>query len=135
MNFLTLFGTGFQSSSCNFARSINTLARFRVVDNSELGRLTPEQRRAKLFSRYKKKQYGLGDIVMVAIKGKTSRAMIVGLRKHCGDFTIRMDTNNIILLDENREPLGTKTTVPIPSFIKKRHSENTKLISAVQKFI
>ncbi|KAF1744489.1 hypothetical protein MXB_5445 [Myxobolus squamalis] len=116
-------------------RCINLLTRFRVVDNSELGKLGPRDRPPYLISRHKKRRYQLGDIVTVAIKGKTSKAMIVGLKKKSGLFIPSTSTNNIILLDENKNPLGTRATVPIPMIIGTLRKDCPKILSMVSKFI
>lgn len=84
-----------------------------------------------------------GDRVLVAIKGEKKKAIIVGVRKHQPYFLPRTDTNNIVLIEDNGTPLGTRIHVPIPIVLRKILKEKTfskgpdftKLLAIATRFI
>lgn len=76
----------------------------------------------------------IGDKVLVAIKGLKKKAFIVGVKKHQKNNIPRFDTNNIVLLDDHGNPLGTRVLVPIPSLLRGR-KEFSKIVAISTKFV
>ena len=79
---------------------------------------------------------------MVTVKGEMKRAFIVGLKQRQRHNVPRTDTNNIVLVDDNGNPLGNRITVPIPAALRaianqqdKRKDELTKILSLATKFV
>lgn len=82
----------------------------------------------------------LGDKILVAIRGQMRKAYVVGanthvhIRKHGVPVT---DTNNIVLLDEEGNPLGNRITVPIPvKLLENKHkAQFAKVLALANKFM
>ncbi|RCN43108.1 ribosomal protein L14p/L23e [Ancylostoma caninum] len=127
---------------------IHRRTRCNVVDNSALGKEAHMSgKRAYCIDVYKqgrRKKHlphaTLGDKILVAIRGQMRKAYVVGanthvhLRKHGIPVT---DTNNIVLLDEEGNPLGNRITAPIPAKLleKKDRPQFAKVIALANKFI
>lgn len=113
--------------SKNFGTSSNLqhimkLTRLRVVDNSALGKQAMiEGRPPRCIHVYNKTGIGtIGDKILVTIKGLKKKAVIVGVKKHQKAFIPKFDTNNIILVDDSGNPLGSRILVPVPAVLRKR---------------
>lgn len=84
-----------------------------------------------------------GDRVMVAIRGEKKKGILVGLKQNQKRKVPKFDTNNLVLIDDNGTPLGTRIHVPIPHILRtilkeKTHSKGadyTKLIAIASRFI
>lgn len=115
---------------------LRKLTRCRVVDNSNLGKQAMlEGKPPKIIHIYNKVGVGtIGDKVLVAIKGLKKKAFIVGVKKHQKNNVPKFDTNNIVLLDDHGNPLGTRVLVPIPSLLRGR-KEFSKIIAISTKFV
>lgn len=101
---------------------IQMQTRLDVADNSG----AKEVQCIKVLGGSKRMSASLGDVIVVAVKdaiphGKTKRgevkkAVIVRtvypLRREDGSF-IRFDTNSVVLLNNNNEPLGTRIFGPV----------------------
>ncbi|EYC38908.1 hypothetical protein Y032_0687g1531 [Ancylostoma ceylanicum] len=127
---------------------IHRRTRCNVVDNSALGKEAHMSgKRAYCIDVYKqgrRKKHlphaTLGDKILVAIRGQMRKAYVVGanthvhLRKHGIPVT---DTNNIVLLDEEGNPLGNRITSPIPAKLleKKDRPQFAKVLALANKFI
>lgn len=103
---------------CN---EIRTMARLRVVDNSDIGRKAmAEGKPPRVIHVYTRTNVGyLGDLVLVAIKGEMKKGVLVGLRQNQKSNVPRFDSNNVVLVDDNGTPLGTRIHVPVPSILRK----------------
>ncbi|CAD7087749.1 unnamed protein product [Hermetia illucens] len=96
------------------------LARLRVVDNSDIG-----------------------DKVLVAIKGEMKKGILVGLKQNQKPKIPKFDSNNLVLIDDNGSPLGTRIHVPIPvvlrTILKEKNtakgSDYTKLLAIATKLV
>ena len=93
-----------------------------VADNSGARRLTC----IKVLGGTRRKYASLGDVVTVSIreaipnskvkKGEVRQAVVVRVKKNIGrpDGTyIRFDDNSAVLIDANREPIGTRVFGPV----------------------
>lgn len=126
---------------------IHRRTRLLVVDNSTLGKEANISGRLAycihVYKRGFRKKHmphaTLGDQVLVAIKGEMKKALVVGAnihvnyRKHGIPST---DTNNIVLLDDEKNPLGTRVLAPIPGVLLKKRGDSTfsKVLSITNKF-
>lgn len=108
-----------------------------MVDNSSLGRAAAVAGRpARIIHVYNKQSVAhLGDRVLVAIKGQKKQAYVVGVKQKQKPGVPRFDTNNIVLIEDNGSPVGTRITVPIPSTLRSREGDFTKILSLATKFV
>ncbi|KAH8373149.1 39S ribosomal protein L14, mitochondrial [Drosophila serrata] len=106
---------------------IRKLARLRVVDNSDLGkRAMAEGRPPRCIHVYNKRGVGvIGDKVLVAIKGQMKKGILVGLKQNQKPKQPKFDSNNLVLIDDNGSPLGTRIHVPIPTVLRTILKEKT----------
>jgi PREDICTED: similar to ENSANGP00000026912 len=77
----------------------------------------------------------VGDKVMMAIKGKKKKGIIVGMRLRQEPGVARYDSNNVVLIDDNGNPLGTRILVPIPNMLRDPKRGLSKLIAIATKFV
>ena len=109
----------------------------RVVDNSAIGKA------AKILGRpprvihvYTKTGIGkVGDKVLLAIKGQKKRGYVVGCRQKQQPMVPRFDSNNVVLIEDNGTPTGTRITVPIPSVLRGKDGDFTKILAISSKFV
>lgn len=113
------------TAACNIIRK---LARLRVVDNSDIGkRAMAEGKPPRCIHVYNKKGIGLiGDKVLVAIKGEKKRGILVGLKAQQNTKIPKYDSNNLVLIDDDGTPLGTRIHVPIPTILRTILKEKTQ---------
>lgn len=130
------------TAACN---EIRKMARLRVVDNCEIGkRAMAEGKPPRVIHVYNKPSIGhIGDMVLLAIKGEKKKGILVGLKKRKQEKVPRFDSNNVVLIDDNGTPLGTRIHVPIPNILRtkmkeKTHSKGadyTKLLAIATRFV
>ena len=117
-------------------RTITKLTTFNVVDNSKLGQKTRRYKKPYLIGFYRKRKTAdIGDIIKVAIQGKTTKALVVATRKPKSQAIPRYDNNNIVLLDENNAPLGTRIKGPIPAILRQQRAKFSKVIALASRFV
>ncbi|TRY86761.1 hypothetical protein DNTS_008299 [Danionella cerebrum] len=115
--------------------ALQKLSRVRVVDNSALG-LAHHHRPPKIIHVYNKTGVGkVGDKVLLAIKGQKKKAVIVGQKMPGALMNPRFDSNNVVLIEDNGNPTGTRIKVPIPSFLRKMEGEYSKILAIAQRFV
>ncbi|XP_014259423.1 39S ribosomal protein L14, mitochondrial [Cimex lectularius] len=127
------------------ARHIIKMSRLRVVDNSEIGKKAMvEGKPPKVIHVYTKTSVGtVGDKVLVAIKGEKKKGILVGVKKYQPPNIPKFDTNNVVLIDDNGTPLGTRIHVPIPHILRTilkektiaKKADYTKLLAIATKFV
>ncbi|XP_076638202.1 mitochondrial ribosomal protein L14 [Colletes latitarsis] len=132
-------------STSTISNQIIKLTRLRVVDNSDIGKQAMlEGKPPRCIHVYNKKGVGLiGDRVLVAIKGEKKKGILVGLKKHQNAKVPKFDSNNLVLIDDNGTPLGTRIHVPVPHILRtimkeKTHAKGadyTKLLAIASKFV
>ncbi|KAK6107371.1 Ribosomal protein L14p/L23e family protein [Brugia pahangi] len=126
---------------------IERRTRLLVVDNSALGKeANTSGKLAYCIDVYKpggRKKHmphaTLGDKILVAIRGEMKQAFVVGAkidvnyRKHGIPST---DTNNIVLLDDEGNPLGTRVLMPIPAILQRKRAnlQFSKILSIATKY-
>lgn len=107
-----------------------------VADNSG----AKEVKCIKVLGGSKRMSAGLGDIIVVAVqqalpggkikKGDVKKAVIVRtvypLRREDGSY-IRFDTNSVVILNQNNEPVGTRIFGPVAREL--RNKSFTKICS------
>lgn len=72
---------------------------------------------------------------MVAIQGQKKRGYLVGLKQKQKPGVPRFDTNNIVLVEDNGSPTGTRIRVPIPSSLRGMKGDFTKILAIATKFV
>ena len=128
--------SGFFSTTMTL-NEIRKLTRLRVVDNSAIGRAAElAGKPAKVIHIYKKTGVGLlGDKVLVAIQGQKKRGYVVGLRQKQAPMVPRFDSNNVVLVEDNGTPTGTRIRVPVPSCLRGMKGDFTKILACATKFV
>lgn len=117
------------------AAAIQKMTRVRVVDNSSLGN-TPYHRAPRVIHVYTKNGIGkVGDKVLLAIKGQKKKAIIVGHKMPGARMTPRFDSNNVVLIEENGNPTGTRIRVPIPTQLRKMEGDFSKVLAIAGSFV
>ncbi len=134
---------GFHSTSQ--LNEIRKLCRLRVVDNSPIGKQAmAEGKPPKVIHVYNYNHIGtIGDVVLVAIKGEKKKGILVGVVKTQKPNIPRFDTNNVVLIEHNGTPIGTRIHVPVPHILRTRLQEKTfakgadytKLLSIATRFV
>lgn len=124
---------------------VRLLTRLRVVDNSEIGkRAMMEGKPPKVICVYNRRKVGLiGDKVLMAIKGEKKKGILVGLKQVQPRKVPKFDTNNVVLIDDNGTPLGTRIAVPIPTILRtilkertmSKGADYTKLLAIASRFV
>ncbi|KAH7940172.1 39S ribosomal protein L14, mitochondrial [Rhipicephalus sanguineus] len=113
-------------------------SRLRVVDNSALGRQAMmDGKPPKIIQVYNKTGFAtIGDKVLVAILGQKKKGFVVGC-KHMKQKPLvpRYDTNNMVLLDDNGNPLGTRVLVPLPSMLRGDKPRYSKILALCSRFV
>ncbi|KAA0186340.1 39S ribosomal protein L14 mitochondrial, partial [Fasciolopsis buskii] len=76
-----------------------------------------------------------GDKVIVAVGGQKKRGWIVGTRQASRDGWPRFESNNIVLVDDEGNPLGTRILVPIPAKLRSLSGDISKILSIATQFV
>jgi len=71
------------------------------------------------------------------------KAIVVGVKRHQKHGIPRSDTNNIVFIDDNGTPLGTRIHVPIPMMLRRilkektiaKGADYTKVLSIASRFV
>ncbi|NP_001297913.1 39S ribosomal protein L14, mitochondrial isoform X1 [Esox lucius] len=117
------------------AAAIQKMTRVRVVDNSPQG-TTPWHRAPRVIHVYTKNGVGkVGDRVLLAIKGGKKKALIVGHKMPGERMNPRFDSNNVVLIEDNGNPTGTRIKVPLPTHLRKMEGEYSKLLAIASRFV
>ncbi|XP_073338630.1 large ribosomal subunit protein uL14m [Pagrus major] len=117
------------------AAAIQKMSRVRVVDNSPLG-TTPYHRAPRVIHVYTKNGIGkVGDRVLLAIKGQKKKALIVGHKMPGDRMTPRFDSNNVVLIEDNGNPTGTRIKVPIPTHLRNMDGDYSKILAIASSFV
>ncbi|XP_038162948.1 39S ribosomal protein L14, mitochondrial isoform X1 [Cyprinodon tularosa] len=117
------------------AAAIQKMTRVRVVDNSSLGN-TPYHRPPRVIHVYTKNGVGkVGDKVLLAIKGQKKKALIVGHKMPGDRMTPRFDSNNVVLIEDNGNPTGTRIKVPIPTSLRQMEGDYSKVLAIASTFV
>lgn len=117
------------------AAAIQKMTRVRVVDNSSLGS-TPYHRPPRVIHVYTKNGVGkVGDKVLLAIKGQKKKALIVGHKMPGERMSPRFDSNNVVLIEENGNPTGTRIKVPIPTHLRELEGDYSKVLAIASSFV
>ncbi|XP_039994897.1 39S ribosomal protein L14, mitochondrial isoform X1 [Xiphias gladius] len=117
------------------AAAIQKMTRVRVVDNSSLGN-TPYHRSPRVIHVYTKNGVGkVGDRVLLAIKGQKKKALIVGHKMPGERMSPRFDSNNVVLIEDNGNPTGTRIKVPMPTHLRKLDGDYSKLLAIASSFV
>lgn len=82
---------------------------------------------------------GRANLTVSVISGQLKKAYVVGWKWHINQRkhgVPRYDTNNIVLLDDNGNPLGTRILAPIPGILRAKQDESfAKILAIATKII
>ena len=120
-------------------QQVQLLTRMRVVDNSSLGEQAMLEGKPPkvihVYKKAKKRAYGIpGDKIMVAIKGLKKKGVIVGTVQRAPSMMPKFDSNNMVLVENNGNPLGTRVLAPVPHALRK-NPDFAKIIAISTKFV
>ncbi|XP_071455319.1 large ribosomal subunit protein uL14m [Hetaerina americana] len=146
LGILPVTGNGHNCISTSaVCQHIIKLTRLRVVDNSEIGKLAmAEGKPPRCIHIYNKKGVGtIGDKVLVAIRGQKRKGIIVGVKQKQKALIPKFDSNNLVLIDDNGTPLGTRIHVPIPTVLRTilkektlaKGADYTKLLALATRYV
>ena len=117
------------------SRSVILLTKLKLVDNSENAKKVTRLDKPYCIKLPKNNKVGkFGDVIKIAHRGKVHNALIVSNRMP-SKWLPRYDSHNIILLNEKLEPVGTRILGPIPSAIRRKEGQYSKIIAIATKFI
>lgn len=118
---------------------VRLLSRLNVIDNSAIGAKVKEAgKKVKLIHVYNRTRHpmgGLGEKVLVTILGEMRKGIIVGCVQTQKAFVPRIDSNNVVLIDNNNVPLGTRINGPLPNYLRKQGALTARLMAIGNKFI
>lgn len=118
---------------------VRTLTCMNVVDNSALGKQVKEAgKKVKIIRIYNKTRHqvgGLGDKVLVTILGQMKKGIVVGCVRDQKAFIPKFDSNNIVLIDNNNVPLGTRITCPLPNYLRKQGATTARMMAIAARFV
>ena len=118
-----------------FFRSVLLLTKLKLVDNSDNAkRVTRLDKPYCIKLPKNNKVAGFGDVIKIAHRGKVHNALIVSNRKPSKKLP-RYDSHNIILLNDKLDPVGTRIIGPLPSALRRKRGEFSKVIAMATKFI
>lgn len=124
------------SRALNQVRSLTCL---NIVDNSQLGQQVKEAgKKVKIIRIYNKSRHqmgGLGDRVLVTILGQMKKGIVTGCVQTQAAFVPKFDKNNVVLLDNNNVPLGTRVMAPLPNILRKQGATTARLMAIGTKFV
>ncbi|BHF80435.1 39S ribosomal protein L14, mitochondrial [Sparganum proliferum] len=76
-----------------------------------------------------------GDKVLLAVAGQKKKGWIVGCRMPSEDGWPRFESNNVVLIDDEGNPLGSRILVPIPAKLRSLKGDITKILSIATSFV
>lgn len=97
-----------------------------------------EGKKVKCIHVYKKGKVSdgqLGDKILVTIKGQMKRAYVVGLVAQQRPMVPKFDTNNVVLVENNGNPSGTRVVVPVPNYLRSKGPELAKIIAISSRYV
>lgn len=118
------------------SRTVILLTSLKLVDNSANAKRARGRRLDKPYCIKLPKNNKLGkfgDIIKIAHLGKVHNALIISNRQMSKRLP-RYDHHHIILLNEKKEPVGTRILGPVPSALRKE-GQNSKIIAMATRFI
>ena len=77
----------------------------------------------------------MGDKVMLAAGGQKVKGYVVGVRKKQQHMVPTYDMNCVVLVDDSGMPLGTRILVPVPTILRYRGGDFTKLMALANRFV
>ena len=117
-------------------QAVGLLTKLRFVDNCESAkRATKTDQPYCIKLPRDKKVAKFGEVITIAHRGKVHKALIVGSRKPGSKRLPCYDTHHIVMLNEKLEPVGTRIVAPIPSELRRKSGQWSKVIALATKFI
>lgn len=136
-HYVPLFGLPPSCSTSQPLQWIHMRTRLRIVDNSAIGQEAIEAGKpARCIHVYNKTgRATTGDMILVAVRGQKRKALVVGARKPQNPMIPRFQSNNIVLINDDGTPIGTRITVPIPHRLREMGNDITKILAIATKFV
>ena len=117
------------------SRSVVLLTKLKLVDNSENAKKVTRLDKPYCIKLPKNNKVAkFGDVIKIAHRGKVHNALIVSNRMP-SKWLPCYDSSNIILLNDKLEPVGTRILGPLPSAIRRKEGQYSKVIAIATKFI
>ncbi|XP_013418407.1 39S ribosomal protein L14, mitochondrial-like [Lingula anatina] len=112
------------------------MSRVNVVDNSDLGKNAKTSGKpARIVHVYNKQGVArIGDKVLLALEKQKVKGIIVGCKQKQKHMIPKFDSNNVVLIDEEDTPMGSRINVPIPSVLRKKE-ELAKILAISSRFV
>ncbi len=116
-------------------RTVILLTRLKLVDNSENAKRGKRADKPYCIKLPKNNKVGkFGDIIKVAHMGKVHNALLISNKKVSKSLP-RYDHHQIILLNDKKEPVGTRILGPVPSALRKKEGQYSKFVALATRFI
>ena len=116
-------------------RTVILLTRLKLVDNSENAKRGKRADKPYCIKLPKNNKVGkFGDVIKIAHLGKVHNALLISNRKVSKSLP-RYDQHQIILLNDKKEPVGTRILSPVPSALRKKEGQYSKVIALATRFI
>ena len=117
------------------SRSVILLTKLKLVDNSDNAKKVTRLDQPYCIKLPKNNKVAkFGDVIKIAHRGKVHNALIVSNRRP-SKWLPRYDSNNAILLNDKLEPVGTRIFGPLPSAIRRKEGQYSKVIAIATRFI
>ena len=129
--------TLFEFSTSKQLSDLQKLSRVRVVDNSQIGaKAAAMGKRGRIIHVYTRSQRGtVGDKVLLAIAGEKKHGYIVGVTKRQRSTVPRYDDNLVVLVEPNGTPSGTRVTAPVPTLLRRKEGDFSKILAIATHFV
>lgn len=129
------FPRSLPTSQLLLARTVITQTKLKLVDNSENAKKAKRFDQPYCIKLPKNNRVGkFGDIIKIAHLGKVHNAMIVSNRQMSKKLP-RYDHHHIIMLNDKKEPVGTRILGPLPSALRGKVGQYSKVIAMATRFI
>lgn len=120
-------------------RQVRSLTRMNIIDNSKQGMAVKEAGKfvkvIRVYNKSKHQMGGLGDKVLVTLLGQMYKGVVVGCKQTQRAMIPKFDKNNLVLIDNQNVPLGTRVTGVLPHRLRKQGALTARLMAIGTKFI
>lgn len=123
----------------NALNQVRSLTRMNIIDNSKQGIAVKEAGKfvkvIRIYNKSKHQMGGLGDKVLVTLLGQMYKGVVVGCKQTQRTMIPRLDKNNLVLIDNQNVPLGTRVLGPLPNRLRKQGALTARLMAIGTRFI
>lgn len=116
-------------------RTVILLTRLKLMDNSENARRVKRSGLPYCIKLPKNNKVGkFGDVIKIAHLGKVHNALLISNRQMSKRLP-RYDHHYIVMLNDKKEPVGTRILGPVPSALRGKQGQYSKIIAMATRFI